>query len=141
MRRYWFLAGLAVFLVAPAAAQAPLGPVPSAQALSTPATPMPNTNAPPTQASGLGAISIYTATSVNEFLTACRTDQSGCMNEIGNAYLKHLNGQDDVTICLNDVTYGKPVPSWLASHSETHTMTTESGIYLALQKLYPCNSR
>ena len=143
MRRYWFLAGLAVFLVAPAAARAPLGPAPTAEALPTPAltTQTPGTQVPPMQASGLGASSIYTATSVNAFLTGCRTDQSGCMNEIGNAFLKHLNGQDDVTICLTDVKYGAPVPNWLAAHAETHSMSAENGIYLALQKLYPCNTR
>ena len=129
MRKYWLWAGLTLFLAAPAAAQPPSAPAPAT----------PNANIPPTQAAGLGASSIYTAASVNEFLSDCRADQSGCMAEIGNAFLKHLNGQDDVTICLNDVTYGKPVPDWLASHSETHAMPAEDGIYLALQKLYPCN--
>src|SRR5690242_12710128 len=127
MRKYWLSAGLALFLAVPAAAQAPSAP------------PMPNPNVPPTQAPGIGARSIYAAATVNEFLSDCHNDQSGCMNEIGNAFLKHMNDTDD-TICLTSVNYGTRVPNWLASHAETGGMPAEDGIYLALQKLYPCNS-
>jgi hypothetical protein len=138
MHKYWLSSGLAVFLVAPAVAQTPLGPVPSTQALSIRASTEPVL---PAQGSGGGADSIYTTTTVNEFLTDCRTDQSGCMAEIGNALLKNMNQQDVFTICLNDVNYGAPVPNWLTRHPETHMMPTENGIFLALQKLYPCTTQ
>jgi len=81
-------------------------------------------------------LSPYSAPTVNEFLTACRTDPADCVNEVGSAEMAKF--QFDGSLCLPSVDYAKPVPDWLQAHAETHAMPTEDGIYLALKSLYPC---
>jgi hypothetical protein len=138
MRKYWILA---VFLALPALVPASISAqtrLPNTQPPGAGMPPAATLSAPP--APGVGGMSIYTAATVNDFLAACRADQAGCMAQIGSAFLTHMNDDGDDTVCLNDVNYGRPVPAWLDSHPETHTMPTENGIYLALQKLYPCNN-
>ncbi len=80
--------------------------------------------------------SAFSAPTVNDFLVACRTDQSACINEVGSAIMNKF--EFGGVICLPSEDYGKPVPAWLTAHAETHGMPTEDGIYLAVKSLYPC---
>jgi hypothetical protein len=82
------------------------------------------------------AYSAFSAPTVNDFLVACRADQSACIDKVGSAVMNKF--EFGGTICLPSLDYGKPVPAWLTSHAETHAMPTEDGIYLALKTLYPC---
>jgi hypothetical protein len=82
------------------------------------------------------SVSVFSAPTVNDFLVACRTDQGGCVDEVGSALMDKFQYQGD--ICLPAVDYASAVPGWLASHNETHAMPTEDGIYIALKALYPC---
>jgi hypothetical protein len=86
----------------------------------------------------LGAPDAFAAVTVNDYLAACRINQNNCVDAVGTALLQKaiLNGATG--LCLPSVDYAKPVPGWLEAHAETHTMKTADGIYLALQKLYPC---
>ena len=82
------------------------------------------------------SVSVFSAPTVNDFLIACRTDQGGCVDEVGSALMDKFQYQGD--ICLPGVDYASAVPGWLSSHDQTHAMRTEDGIYLALKSLYPC---
>jgi hypothetical protein len=86
----------------------------------------------------LGAPDAFSAVTVNDYLAACRTNQNNCLDAVGTALLQKaiLNGATG--LCLPPADYAKAVPGWLEAHAETHTMKTADGIYLALQKLYPC---
>jgi hypothetical protein len=83
-------------------------------------------------------MTVYSSATVKDFLAACKTDQGGCLDEVGNALMDKivLDGTD--SICMDSVAYGKPVPGWLASHPQTASLPTEEGIYRALKALYPC---
>jgi hypothetical protein len=81
-------------------------------------------------------LSPYSAATVNDFLVACRADPADCTNEVGSAEMDKF--QFDGSLCLPSIDYAKPVPGWLETHTETHAMRTEDGIYLALKTLYPC---
>lgn len=73
---------------------------------------------------------------MNDFLVACRADQSACIDEVGSAVMNKF--EYGGIICLPSEDYGKPVPAWLAAHAETHAMPADDGIYLAVKSLYPC---
>jgi peroxiredoxin Q/BCP len=76
------------------------------------------------------------ARTVNEYLAACITNESDCMDKVGSALMDRYQFSGD--ICLPSIDYGIPVPGWLGAHPETHDMPTENGIYLALKSLYRC---
>jgi hypothetical protein len=80
----------------------------------------------------------YSAPTVNDFLTVCRSDQSGCADEVGAALMNKIIFDGTANICLSSMDYAAAVPEWLSSHPETHNMPMEDGIYLTLKKLYPC---
>ena len=82
--------------------------------------------------------STYSAPTVNDFLIACRSDQSGCADEVGSALMDKMISDGTANICLSSTDYAAAVPEWLSSHPETHNLPTEDGIYLSLRKLYPC---
>jgi hypothetical protein len=84
------------------------------------------------------ALSTYSAPDVNDFLIACRSDPSGCADEVGAALMDKMTFDGTANICLPSTDYAVAVPAWLSSHPETHNMPTEDGIYLTLKKLYPC---
>ena len=82
-------------------------------------------------------VSPFSAPTINDFLIACRTDQSGCIEEVGSAMMQEFDYSGD--ICLPSVDYAQAVPGWLSSHPETHAMPTKDGIYLAVKSLYKCD--
>lgn len=81
----------------------------------------------------------FSASTVNDFLAACRGDQGGCQDEVGNALLDKMKYDGSTTICLPSAEYAQAVPAWLDSHPETHQMPLEDGIFLALKSLYVCH--
>jgi len=87
---------------------------------------------------GQFAPSIFSAPTVGDFLNACRSDQSGCADEVGTALLDKMTLDGTAAVCLPSPDYATAVPGWLNAHPETHGMPTEDGIYLTLKTLYPC---
>src|SRR5271156_897266 len=79
-------------------------------------------------------VSVFSAPTVGDFLTACKADQGGCIDEVGSALMDKFQYQGD--ICLPSVNYADAVPGWLDSHAQTYALATEDGIYLALKSLY-----
>ena len=94
---------------------------------------------PPAAARSETAPNALSAATVSDFLTACRTSPYNCQAAVGTAVLEKAGHGGNVDICLPSTDYTKAVPGWLAAHPETHAMKTNDGIYLALQKLYPCD--
>jgi hypothetical protein len=82
-------------------------------------------------------VSAFSAPTVNDYLQACRIDQSACVDEVGSAMMDKFEYAGD--LCLTSVDYANAVPGWLSAHAETHSMPTEDGIYLALKSLYRCD--
>jgi hypothetical protein len=82
-------------------------------------------------------VSVFSAPTVSEYLAACKTDQGGCIDEVGSALMDKFQFRGD--ICLPSVNYADAVPGWLDSHNQTYAMASEDGIYLALKSLYPCD--
>ena len=82
--------------------------------------------------------SVYGAATINGFLAACRTDQGGCMDEVGTALMDKMDYSGTSQVCISSADYGKAVPGWLSTHPQTSNMPTEDGIYLAIKTLYPC---
>ena len=80
----------------------------------------------------------YDTTSVQQFLSVCNRDASGCNIEISTALLDKLNARNATSVCMTDGHYEKPVVAWLQDHSESWPMPTEDGIYTAFKTLYPC---
>jgi hypothetical protein len=85
------------------------------------------------------ALDAFSAPTVNDFLMACQASQNNCQDAVGTALLEKGSHSGNVDICLPSTDYAKAVPGWLAAHPETHALKTNDGIYLALQKLYPCD--
>ena len=81
---------------------------------------------------------VYSAPTVKDFLAACKTDQDGCVDEVGNALLDKMRFDGSSDICFDSLTYGRAVPGWLGAHPNVSGMNTEDGIYTALKALYPC---
>jgi hypothetical protein len=94
--------------------------------------------ASPLSPAGSFAPSTFTAPTVGDFLSACRSNPSGCADEIGAALLDKMSSDGTADICLPSTDYTAAVPAWLNSHRETHNMPTEDGIHLSLKTLYPC---
>ena len=93
----------------------------------------------PPAAWGQAAPDAFSAATVNDFLTACRASQNNCQDAVGTALLEKAGHSGNADICLPSLDYAKAVPGWLTAHPETHAMKTNDGVYLALQKLYPCD--
>ena len=85
------------------------------------------------------APSTFTAPTIGDFLNACRSNQTGCEDEVGAALLDKMNSNRPSDICLPSTDYTAAVPVWLNSHPETYNMPTEDGIHLSLKTLYPCD--
>ena len=92
----------------------------------------------PVPASVYSAPSIFSALTIDDFLIACRGDQTSCADEVGSALMDKMTFDGTANICLPSTDYAEAVPEWLSSHPETYKMPTEDGIYLTLKKLYPC---
>ena len=90
-------------------------------------------------ASGI-APSVYSSSTVGTFLAACGSDQGGCADEVGNALMLKMRFDGSVNLCLPGPDYSGSVIDYLKAHPETHTMQTEDGIYLAVQKVYTCRN-
>lgn len=80
----------------------------------------------------------YDTTSVQQFLSVCSRDTSGCSIEISAALLDKLDAPNATSVCMTDGHYEKPVVAWLKDHAESWSMPTEDGIYTAFKTLYPC---
>ena len=85
-----------------------------------------------------GVPTVYSSTTVSDFVNACKNSQEGCNDVIGEALMDKMQFDGKSHICLASVSYGDPVPKWLMAHPSTLTMATEDGIYEALKALYPC---
>jgi hypothetical protein len=92
----------------------------------------------PVLSSVYSAPSPFSASTVNDFLVACRGDPGGCSEEVGTALMDKMIFDGTANICLPSTNYAAAVPGWLSAHPETHAMSAEDGIYLTLKKLYPC---
>ena len=88
--------------------------------------------------SALGGPTVFSASTVRDFLAACRADQSGCKDAVGGALMDKMTFDGRADICLQSVDYGAAVPQWLSAHPQMATMAAEDGIYAALKALYPC---
>jgi hypothetical protein len=84
-------------------------------------------------------ISVYGAPTIEDFLIACKSDQGGCIDEIGNALMSKMMYDGSSNVCIIFPSYGEPVPGWLSSHPETSKLAPEDGIFTAIQALYPCD--
>jgi hypothetical protein len=82
--------------------------------------------------------SVYSSADVGKFLTVCGSDQGGCADEVGNALMLKMQFDGSVNLCLPGPDYSQGVVDYLKAHPETHSMQTEDGIYLAIQKVYTC---
>ena len=87
---------------------------------------------------GIETTSVYSAPTVKDFIAACKIDQDGCVDEVGDALLDKMHFDGTANICVDQVGYGHAVANWLGSHPDTAGMNTEDGIYTALKALYPC---
>ena len=94
------------------------------------------TNAYCQPATPASAVSPFAAPTVDDYLMACRSDQGGCIDQVGSAMMEKFDYSGD--ICLPSIDYAKAVPGWLTAHPETHAMPTNDGIYLAVKSLYKC---
>jgi hypothetical protein len=112
----------AVFALSVSAA--PLSPAEAAPAAVTPSY-----AAPP---------SVFAAATVKDFLADCASDQGGCADEVGTALMDNMTFDGSANICLPGPDFSTGAVDWLKAHPETAGMKTEDGIYLALQKSYPC---
>ena len=81
---------------------------------------------------------VYATATVKDFLAACKSDQSSCIDEVGSALMDKMVLDGKNSICIETVNYGAAVPGWLIAHPQTASMPTEDGIYTALRALYPC---
>jgi hypothetical protein len=86
----------------------------------------------------VGEPSVYAASTVRQFLTACTIDQGACVDEVGTALMDKMDYTGTSNVCIQSPDYGGAVPKWLSAHPETSNMATEDGIYLAIKTLYPC---
>ena len=81
---------------------------------------------------------VYATATVKDFLAACKSDQSSCIDEVGSALMDKMVLDGNSSICIETLNYGAAVPGWLIAHPQTASMPTEDGIYTALRALYPC---
>jgi hypothetical protein len=84
------------------------------------------------------APTIYSADTVKQFLTVCSGDQGGCADEVGNVLINKMAFDGSTSICLPGPDYAAPAVQWLNTHPEAQNMPMQDGIFLALQKTYPC---
>jgi hypothetical protein len=81
---------------------------------------------------------VYSAGTVKQFLNVCGGDQGGCADEVGNALINKMVFDGSTSICLPGPDYAAAAVKWLNAHPEAQNMPTQDGIFLALQKTYPC---
>ena len=80
-----------------------------------------------------------TATTISQFLTACKKDGFRCSDVVGSVVLNFSFGTP-TQLCMPDTSgdYTQPVIDWLTAHPETSTMKPADGITLALKSRYAC---
>ncbi len=84
------------------------------------------------------AVSPLSAKTAGEFAKACVNDNSSCADVIGMSLMDKINFARTSRICLPGTDYAPDVERWLTAHPETASMSTEDGIFLALQTIYAC---
>jgi hypothetical protein len=127
------IAGMAM-LVAGAALAAP--PEQQKPAQQLPGPPPPVTAGAPDIAPV--SPSVYSTGTVAQFLNVCGNDQGGCADEVGTVLIDKMSFDGRSNICLPGPDYALPALQWLKTHPEAQSMPTEDGVFLALQKTYPC---
>src|ERR1700742_2932113 len=80
-----------------------------------------------------------TATTISQFLTACKKDGFRCSDVVGSVVLNFSFGTP-TQMCMPDTSgdYTQPVVDWLTAHPETSAMKPVDGITLALKSRYAC---
>lgn len=83
-------------------------------------------------------------TQIGAFLSYCKTNGQGCIDKVAEIEFAALVTQPiDHKACLTKGSddakaLTSKVVQWLTAHPETNSETTDTGIEIALSKLYPC---
>lgn len=78
------------------------------------------------------------ARTAGEFAKDCVDYNAGCADVVGMSLMDKIDFARTSRICLPGTDYAHGVVQWLTAHPETASMSTEDGIFLALQTIYAC---